>query len=46
MPRFPNREQAGRQLAAQLLHFQNQQVLVMAGAEWWRAGCSSSGSGS
>ncbi len=30
MPRFPNREQAGRQLAAQLLHFQNQQVLVMA----------------
>ena len=30
MPRFPNREQAGHQLAAQLPHFQNQQVLVMA----------------
>ena len=30
MPRFPNREQAGHQLATQLPHFQNQQVLVMA----------------
>jgi putative phosphoribosyl transferase len=29
MPRFPNREQAGHQLAAQLASFQNQQVLVM-----------------
>jgi len=30
MARFPNREQAGRELAAQLLKFQNQKVLVMA----------------
>lgn len=29
MPRFPNRDQAGRELAAQLSKFQNQQPLVM-----------------
>ena len=29
MSRFPNREQAGRELAAQLSKFQNQQPLVM-----------------
>jgi predicted phosphoribosyltransferase len=29
MSRFPNREQAGRELAAQLSKFQNQQLLVM-----------------
>jgi putative phosphoribosyl transferase len=29
MSRFPNREQAGRELATQLLKFQNQQPLVM-----------------
>ena len=29
MSRFPNREQAGQQLATQLPNFQNQQVLVM-----------------
>lgn len=29
MPRFPNRDQAGRELAAQLSKFQNEQPLVM-----------------
>ena len=29
MPRFPNREQAGRELAVQLLKFEDQQPLVM-----------------
>ncbi|HEU0005808.1 MAG TPA: phosphoribosyltransferase family protein [Terriglobia bacterium] len=29
MPRFPNREQAGRELTGQLSKFQNQQALVM-----------------
>ena len=29
MPRFPNREQSGRELTGQLSKFQNQQGLVM-----------------